>query len=363
MLMPSSTSSSEVTGLRRFACRVGLFLLIQCAIAIAVLLPFARQAPDTYIAALQTKYDRLRSAASPRLLLVGSSNLAFSFDSAQIRSELHLEPVNMGLHQGLGLPLLLNQALRNVRQGDVVVLAVEYLHFACDSTSDTIAEAMLTAPRATVDGMDWEVFKKVCDQGLALLGRRVRTLALAAVGRMPFRPEQPYRHDSFNDLGDVVAHLKLSPQQLPQRRIGKPLHFEPMRVGQVIDRLNAFADKCRARGARVFFTYAPYPHTEFARDREAIEALHSRLSKQLHAELISRPQETVYADNWFYDMEYHTLAEGTARRTKLVIDRLHQRLHPVAAPTDHASSQPPTKSAANDQPAWTWSINSLGSGQ
>jgi hypothetical protein len=315
---------------------VGLFLLIQCAIAVAVLAPFARQAPDTYIAALQTKYDRLISAPSPRLLLVGSSNLAFSFDSTRIRSELHLEPVNMGLHQGLGLPLLLNQTLRNVRQGDVVVLAVEYLHFAYDSTSDTIAEAMMTSPRATLDGMDWEVFKKVCDQGLALLGRRVRTLALSAVGRMPFRPEQPYRHDSFNELGDVVAHLKLPPQQLPQRRIGKALRFDPMRVGQVIERLNAFADGCRDRGATVFFTYAPYPQTEFERDTQAIQTLHERLVKQLHAELISLPQETVYADKWFYDMEYHTLAEGTARRTQLVIDRLHERLRGINWSRDRA---------------------------
>lgn len=38
-----------------------------------------------------------------RLLIIGGSNARFGFDSSILRDTLHLEPVNMGIHIGLGI--------------------------------------------------------------------------------------------------------------------------------------------------------------------------------------------------------------------------------------------------------------------
>jgi hypothetical protein len=313
-----------VQAIRRFAVRVAIFLGMQGVVAAAVFLPFMRHIPDTYMAYLDVKQRRLETVPSPRLILVGSSNLAFSFDSMRAREQLKLDVVNMGIHQGLGLDFVLNETVKNIRAGDVVLVSPEYLHFLGDSTTDTIVETLIASPRATVAGTDFAIFKKMMDQSLALLGRRTRTLVLIALGRAPFSPQQPYRSNSFNEFGDVVAHRTMEP--MPNRRRGEPCNFQSKRVYYVIDRLNTFAEQCRQRGATVFFSHPPYPKSEFARDSSSLEKLNEKLVEELSFPVISVPEETVYPDEWFYDTEYHTLPPGTERRTELVINRLNGRL-------------------------------------
>jgi hypothetical protein len=319
VLLRSSTSSSETAALRRFSIKLGAFLALQCLIALAVLAPFHAQRNDTYMAELDDKQQRLEVAIGPRLILVGGSNLAFSFDSQRAMAQTALTPVNLGLHKGLGVEFMLNQARRQVRRGDVVVVALEYSHYLNDRTSDIIAEAATMAPYALWSGMDFTVFQKTSDQALAILGRRTRTLALMALGVSPYRPLAPYRHDSFNGYGEVTEHRSLGPQP---RRPSPLLRLDETRIQRMLYLLNDFAADCADSGARVYLTYAPYPQSDYARDADVLGQIHQRLVDDLHFPVITAPVETVYPDDWFFDTEYHTLSPGTLKRTDLLMKRL-----------------------------------------
>ena len=64
-----------------------------------------------------------------RLLIIGGSNARFGFDSSILRDTLHLEPVNMGIHIGLGLNYMFEEVYDHLRKGDVLLVSAEYNHF------------------------------------------------------------------------------------------------------------------------------------------------------------------------------------------------------------------------------------------
>ena len=55
------------------------------------------QRDDSYLAAILEKDRLIRNTPSPKIILVGGSNLAFGIDSKAIEDSLGLHVVNMGL--------------------------------------------------------------------------------------------------------------------------------------------------------------------------------------------------------------------------------------------------------------------------
>ncbi|MGD0461495.1 MAG: hypothetical protein ABSB74_03300 [Tepidisphaeraceae bacterium] len=68
-----------------------------------------------------------RRASEPRrLVIVGGSGALFGIDAELIEKKLHIPTVNFATHAGLGLRYLLDRAERELRSGDIVLLAAEY---------------------------------------------------------------------------------------------------------------------------------------------------------------------------------------------------------------------------------------------
>ena len=65
---------------------------------------------------------RLRNAASPRLILVGGSNLSLGINSQMLKDSLALNPINTGISVGIGLCYMLDNTLKHVRKNDIVVV-------------------------------------------------------------------------------------------------------------------------------------------------------------------------------------------------------------------------------------------------
>ncbi|HVD61344.1 MAG TPA: hypothetical protein VNC11_10775, partial [Gemmatimonadaceae bacterium] len=68
-----------------------------------------RDADNNYLAAVLEKDRLIRNTPSPKVILVGGSNLAFGIDSKLMQDSLGLRVVNMGLYAKLGLRYMLAQ--------------------------------------------------------------------------------------------------------------------------------------------------------------------------------------------------------------------------------------------------------------
>ena len=111
----------------------------------AITLPMAStltpsQYSNSFVGALNEKYDRLHSIEEPKLVVVGGSSVVFGTDSAMIEKYTGMPVVNFGLYAALGTKLMLDLSRPAIGEGDVVVLSPELdpqtmsLYFSSEQT-------------------------------------------------------------------------------------------------------------------------------------------------------------------------------------------------------------------------------------
>jgi len=84
---------------------------------------------DDYLYAMIKKHRAAEESASPKIVFIGGSNLPFGLNSERISDETKMPVVDMGLHAGLGLKFMLEEAKPYIRKGDIVILVPEYQQF------------------------------------------------------------------------------------------------------------------------------------------------------------------------------------------------------------------------------------------
>jgi hypothetical protein len=81
---------------------------------------------ESFYAVHVDKVARLNSLKSPKLVLVGGSNLSFGIDTPRLERELGLPVANMGLNAGFGVRCMVNTIRPCLKPGDTVLLCIEY---------------------------------------------------------------------------------------------------------------------------------------------------------------------------------------------------------------------------------------------
>lgn len=117
-----------------------------CQIVIVLIPPVVQR--SSFLAGAIEKHKLLQMTPSPRLILVGGSNVAFGFDSDYLSSELKLPVINMGLHGGLGLRYALNEVAPYIRKNDLIVVAPEYPQFEDPNGDLTLLQLISVYPQA-----------------------------------------------------------------------------------------------------------------------------------------------------------------------------------------------------------------------
>ncbi|MFV8749269.1 hypothetical protein ACNOYE_01830 [Nannocystaceae bacterium ST9] len=303
--------------MRRFLAHLLAFVALQAVILVLVWRSCPRD-EGHYMAATIDKHARLRAAASPRLILVGGSNMGFSVDSrAFVERGLGLAPVNMGLNDGLGLDFMLAEVAGQLRAGDVVIVAPETSLYWTGSRNDAIWAVLEHRP-ASVGCLSPTTARELSDQGLHFLARKVRC-AVHQVG-LDSDLANVYRRDSFDEYGDFVAHRGLAGKH--EATIDRPwpplatLDFDP-----AIARLREFADTCARAHARCYLAWSPTRRFQYDHQRELFAALEARL-RELDLPMLESSAEAVFADDQFFDRGPHLTGDAAARRSARLAERL-----------------------------------------
>jgi hypothetical protein len=127
----TAESGSVVRLLLKGSTLVGVVAAITMALFLAI-----PEDSDNF-EAINLKHTRLTTLPSPRIVLIGGSNLAFGINSEILRSRTGCEVVNMGFNGYLGIRFMLAEARPHIRPGDIVVVAFEYDNYvkSVDGTS------------------------------------------------------------------------------------------------------------------------------------------------------------------------------------------------------------------------------------
>lgn len=166
---------------------------------------------DNYLFEFPVKQRLIADTPSPKVVMLGGSNVAFGIDSRRMADSLHLPVVNAGLHAGLGLKFIMDANIPLLRKGDVLVIMPEYDHFSGtnaygeQTTSGTVPFFATCAEMYSMNmAQKMIVVKGFCIQTPQTLLTGLRE-AFTAHQKHVFQ----YKKSGFNFLGDEVSHLRL----------------------------------------------------------------------------------------------------------------------------------------------------------
>ena len=288
-----------------------------------------RVGDDNYLAAILEKDRLIRTTPSPKIILVGGSNLAFGIDSRMMQDSLNLRVVNMGLYAKLGLRYMLAQVKPYIKRGDIVLIVPEYDQFYGNFSEgdQTLNTALLYAPADRIGDFvkSYSVIDVVLRPRVENVRRSFFQAAASALGvkNKYFPPDTNpvYNRHSFNQFGDVVSHLgkkSMNPDSIFVKELPPPKDFNK----RTLSELNEIGDAARERGAHAYFLFPSYIDRSYKINVGAIDSLRSRLAAGMNMPILGSPADFVYPSNWFFDTRFHLNALGRGPRTVKMIDIL-----------------------------------------
>ncbi|KIG12882.1 hypothetical protein DB30_00949 [Enhygromyxa salina] len=309
--------------MRRFVTHALIFALIQ-ALILVVIWRTCPDDPNHYMAATIDKHARLRAAATPRVIFVGGSSVGFSVDSRAFEP-LGLEPVNMGLNDGLGLPFMLAEVAGQLRAGDVVIVAPETHLYWTGSQDDALWAVMQQRPAnvACLAAAGPRELANLSDQGLHFLARKLR----CAAHQITTNRELPtiYQRDSFDAHGDFAAHRELAPKR--EQPIDQPWPDpKALSFDRSISALAQFARRCERAGARCFMAWCPTRRHQLQREAAVFAAIEARLDAEVNMPMLERPSEIGFAEPDFFDRGPHLSGDAAAARSARLASALSMAL-------------------------------------
>ena len=271
------------------------------------------QYSNTFVGALDEKFDRLTSIEEPKIVVVGGSSVAFGLESEIVEKYTDMPVVNFGLYAALGTKVMLDLSKAGIGEGDIVVLAPEL-----DAQTMSMYFSSETTLQATDDNPS--MLRYVAPEHYfslisSLYGHVSQKLEYQRDGAPD--PSGVYNSKNFNEYGDLDYDR---PENI------MALHYDPNTVitldetildDEFIDYINDYIDYCENRGATVYFSYCPMNYMALAKGTtdESIAEFENLIKSKIDCEFISYIEDYILAPGYFYDTNFHLNNDGSVYRS------------------------------------------------
>lgn len=303
------------SGIGRLLLKLGTLLLVVGASSAAITWVVIPNNPDAYQAATVDKIGLAASTPSPKVLLIGGSNLAFSVDSGQLSDSLGMPVVNMGLSKATGLRYMLEEAGPYVGRGDLVVLVPEYeLYYDLYYGSESLVILLQHYPSRIRDVSSLGEVRTIAEKFFIMMQMKFKGFV-----RSGLKDDPVYRRSGFDAHGDLTTHLDLEQVYEARALFGDesvPFQEDAVRA------LNAFARSAESRGARVVLAYPSLYEEVYGRYAVRLASLDRRLRETLEFPVISRPEDYTFPLEQLFDTAYHLRRTGRRIRTERLLHDL-----------------------------------------
>ena len=284
---------------------------------IGLFLPPTPRASTSHLFSKIDKDSLLRHVPSPRMILIGGSNLSMSLNSQRLLDSLKYHPVNTGLSASLGLLYMLDHTLPFVRTGDVVIISPEYSQFY-----EKLSIGTEDLPRVLLDTSPAEIFKLRWPQFVNSLKYFPRySLSKYKLteyfSKATTDSQQVYLRNSFNQFGDMDRHWSLKKREFNPLLATPPNSFDQ----EVLGYMSNFRKLVEQRGAHLYITFPALDERSFANEEKEITFIEQQLKERNFIVLGSAVRYKM-ADSLMFDTPYHLIKKGVDFRTQLLIEDL-----------------------------------------
>ncbi len=303
--------------LTKIVALVAIFVVSIMLIGVIVLSLIAPQYKYGYNASLIDKVERLKNCSSPKIILVGNSNLAFGINSEKIEYEFKMPVVNLSLHGGLGNEFHERIAKDYINSGDILIVC--HSSFNDDGKIQDPELAWITLEN------NFELYGFVnksnyFNMAMAFPTYCVKSLFLFIRRGGNQKPQDCYSRLCFNEYGDNIFPREYDRKKIPLDQ----LHPSTPKIGDVcVNRLNQLNEYCKSKGAVMLIAGYPIfkPKDEDV-DVQYFKKFKQKLQERLDCEVISDYTDYIYDETLFYNTNLHLTNEGAAIRTAQLIKDL-----------------------------------------
>ncbi|MCD8131219.1 MAG: hypothetical protein LUE16_08085 [Lachnospiraceae bacterium] len=296
------------------AAFIGIILLAAVAFFFAVISP---QYLYGYQAAVLDKIERLESLDSPKIILVGNSNIAYGICSEDIEEAFGMSVVNLGLHGGLGNEFHENMAKYNIQEGDLVILC----HKSYSLEAGTVDWNLVWI---TIEN-HFHLWKLVRPEdylnALEALPKYIKSsfyLWLRGEGNVD-DTTTVYSRSAFNEYGDI---------SYPRMELEYTFTYGSVDVPGVSDeemeRVNQLNAYCNDIGATLLIACYPIADGEFTPDHSAYIEFWDEVCAAADCDVISDIEDYFFDYSYFYNTDLHLNDEGAKLRTAQLIEDLRE---------------------------------------
>ena len=324
--MRSSISGSE-RGPGAFLLRVALFVGVVLVLLFGCLLFGPPASPSEYMASTVLKNQALDRASSPKVVLLGGSNLAYGMDSEQLSRTLCRPVINMGLAAPLGFLFITNEAKGRLDKGDLVVLALEEEFYAQPERIEDVTIAVVdNRPRSLA-------FVPVLDRPRVIIDLLVMRLKAVKDYLVEVKGsgwgKRVYRKREFNAHGDLVNHLE---EPIPEVLWPENNHQDPVVLDPSFWRIaREFVDAAHSAGAEVVFSWPSIAASQYHHSNSTAILIEI----QAHGlRTIGDPADYVFPDSLFFESHYHLHRTGRQLRTDRLLKDLCSQLDALCCETE-----------------------------
>lgn len=270
------------------------------------------------------KNNRALEIAEEKLVIVAGSNAMFGVNSS-ILSEYYGRPVvNQGVNAGIGLPFIIQQAKKILKQGDIVLLPIEHGLYNYDEETNNVMVDYYFTESDLFSGLSWNMKLKMLAkislkriyQGYLGLPSGFKVAGLYGPQNMDANGDQinssvAYRHES---------QLEALNSQLPSR-YGAEAPEAPL-AWSLLGEFQRYADR---KG--ICLIYVPSTmmfnplYTSDATELDFYQTLPAT-ARAKGLRYVGEPLNFMYATENYFDTNYHLVSEMRSKHTRALISLL-----------------------------------------
>lgn len=304
-----------------------LIILLVAAIPLSLISFTLSSAPvygDTYYGALSIMYDRLKETKGQKIVVIGTSSVAFGVNSALAERELKgagldYEVCNFGLYGALGTKLMLDLSLPYIDEGDIVI-------FSPETGSQTLSLYFSAKETWRAIDVDFSIFNGVHGQNKQSLVGNFPAYAADKYKYTTGAEEMPsgsgvYAFSSFDSRGDLVNYARENNVMLEGIDSNNSIILsEGLIADEFSSYVNDYYNKIKKRGAKMYYSASPMNKDAISSAEGSTESFLRGISK-FDFPVLGNIENSIMDKEWFYDSNFHLNYSGSLVRSyNLVAD-------------------------------------------
>ena len=310
------------------------------------------QFDSSYYGALGHMVDKLDNADGKKIIIVGTSSVAFGVDSALLESQLaecgyDYTVCNFGLYGALGTKLMLDISRTAVCKGDIVL-------FAPEPNEQTMS--LYFSARETWRAMDGNfdmLWRLDCDDIGAMAGNFVYFASekFSAWKSGTEIASGIYASASFDENGDLKNFPRPHNIMNEGYDVNTPMNFSDIGDNAFFEYVNDYYSEVTDIGASMYYVFCPMNAAAFTGNEEdELASFADRLAANLLPDILGDPLDAVMEAGWFYDTNFHLNESGMTVNTIRILDLVKLALGDTL-PTDFELPEMPELGVPPSDPA------------